>query len=50
LGSRFLIPSSVAGEAVGDYAYIDDRAMQWNGVAWIPSLWKDFAVWTKVDA
>ena len=44
------LASGVAGEAVRDYAYIDDKAMQWNGLAWIPSLWKDFAVWTRVDA
>jgi hypothetical protein len=35
----------VAGEAVGDVAFVNDKAMEWDGSAWMPSLWRDFAVW-----
>jgi len=35
------------GERPGDYAIVDDTAMQWDGRAWIPSSWTDFAVWKK---
>ena len=35
------------GECVGDYAVVSDRAMEWDGTAWVPSAWKDFAVWKK---
>ena len=35
----------VDGETVGDFAFVDEKAMVWNGHAWTPSPWKDFAVW-----
>ena len=35
------------GEAIGDYAVVNDRAMEWDGHDWVPSAWKDFAVWKK---
>ena len=35
------------GEHVGDYAVVNERAMEWDGHAWVPSSWKDFAVWKK---
>jgi hypothetical protein len=38
------------GENIGDHAFVDERAMRWDGDAWQPLLWKDFAVWTKADA
>ncbi|MEO8697041.1 MAG: hypothetical protein ABI658_26265 [Acidimicrobiales bacterium] len=38
------------GENAGDQAFVDERAMYWDGDAWQPLLWKDFAVWTKADA
>ena len=41
--------SHVIGENIGDHAFVDERAMYWDGDAWIPLLWKDFAVWTKAD-
>jgi hypothetical protein len=39
--------SYAIGESVGDHAFVDERAMYWDGDAWLPLLWKDFAVWTK---
>lgn len=42
--------SHVIGEHVGDHAFVDDHAMYWDGDAWQPLLWKDFAVWTKAEA
>jgi hypothetical protein len=41
--------SHVIGENIGDQAFVDERAMYWDGDAWLPLLWKDFAVWTKAD-
>ena len=41
--------SHVIGENIGDHAFVDERAMYWDGDAWLPLLWKDFAVWTKAD-
>ena len=41
--------SHAIGENVGDPAFVDERAMYWDGDAWLPLLWKDFAVWTKAD-
>ena len=35
------------GEQVGDYAVVNDRAMEWDGQSWVPSAWKDFAVWKQ---
>lgn len=35
------------GESIGDYAVVNDRAMEWDGQEWVPSAWKDFAVWKK---
>ena len=43
------IRSHAIGENIGDHAFVDDRAMYWDGDAWRPLLWKDFAVWTKAD-
>ena len=41
--------SHVIGENIGDHAFVDERAMYWDGDAWLPLLWKDFALWTKAD-
>jgi hypothetical protein len=30
------------GEAVGDYAVLDDTAVEWDGHQWVPSAWKNF--------
>jgi hypothetical protein len=27
------------GEAVGDYAVVNDTAVEWNGNDWVPSRW-----------
>jgi hypothetical protein len=43
------LPGDCPGEQVGDYAFVDGRAMEWNGFRWTISPWKDFAVW-KVAA
>jgi hypothetical protein len=40
----------VEGEAVGDRAYVDYIAVEWDGSRWLPSPWKDFAVWRRSDA
>jgi len=40
-----LLPADVDGETAGDYAFINDRAMEWDGQSWVPLPWKDFAVW-----
>ena len=32
------------GESVGDYAVVNERAVEWDGQAWVPSAWKDLAV------
>ena len=40
----------VAGEAVADRAYLDDVAVEWDGVRWVPAPWRDFAVWRRSDA
>jgi hypothetical protein len=37
------------GEKPGDYAFVDGKAMEWNGFRWVSTPWKDFAVW-KVAA
>jgi hypothetical protein len=29
------------GEAVGDYAVMNESAVEWNGSDWVPSTWKD---------
>lgn len=42
--------SHAIGENIGDHAFVDERAMRWDGDAWQPLLWKDFAVWTKAIA
>ena len=42
--------SHVIGERVGEHAFVDERAMCWDGDAWQPLLWKDFAVWKQVKA
>ena len=41
--------SHVIGETIGDHAFVDERAMSWDGDNWQPLLWKDFAVWKKGD-
>jgi hypothetical protein len=41
--------SHAIGENIGDHAFVDERAMYWDGDAWLPLLWKDFAVWTRAD-
>ena len=41
--------SHAIGENVGDQAFVDERAMYWDGDSWQPLLWKDFAVWTRAD-
>lgn len=38
------------GESVGDQAFVEGRAMQWDGTRWVASMWKDFALWRKEDA
>ena len=43
------LTSACDGEAVGDQAFVDGRAMTWNGDKWVNSLWKDFALWQKED-
>ena len=40
--------AQVIGETVGDHAFVDERAMSWDGENWQALLWKDFAVWKKV--
>ena len=35
------------GERIGDYAVVDERATKWDGRAWVPSAWTDFAVWRQ---
>ena len=42
--------AEVNGENVGDYAFVDGTAMEWNGEAWIPSPWRDFAVWKTAES
>jgi hypothetical protein len=42
-----VLASTVEGEHVGDQAFVDGRAMHWDGDKWVVSLWKDFAVWRK---
>ena len=39
----------VHGEKVGDHAFVDGRAMHWDGRAWLPLPWKDFAVWRTAE-
>jgi hypothetical protein len=43
------LTSACAGEAVGDQAFVDGRAMQWDGTGWVASMWKDFALWRNED-
>lgn len=45
-----VLEGSVEGERVGDQAFVDGRAMQWDGRRWVLSMWKDFAVWRKEAA
>jgi hypothetical protein len=35
------------GEKQGDFAILDDIAMEWDGKSWVASPWRDFAVWKK---
>jgi hypothetical protein len=35
------------GEAVGDYAVVNERAVEWDGRAWVPSAWTNFSVSKK---
>jgi hypothetical protein len=44
------LTSALDGEAVGDQAFVEGRAMQWDGTRWVASMWKDFALWRKEDA
>jgi hypothetical protein len=32
------------GQAVGDYAVINDSAVEWNGREWVPSSWHALVV------
>ena len=40
----------VDSEAVGDRAYLNDLAVEWDGSRWVPAPWSDFAVWRRGDA
>ena len=40
----------VDGEAIGDRAYVNDIAVEWDGSRWVPAPWRDFAVWRRADA
>jgi len=42
--------AEVQGEKVGDYAFVDGTAMEWNGQSWVPSPWRDFAVWKTAES
>ena len=44
------LASAFDGEAVGDQAFVEGRAMQWDGTRWVASMWKDFALWRREDA
>ena len=39
----------VEGENVGDYAFVNGTAMEWDGEQWVASPWKDFAVWKMAE-
>ena len=30
------------GETVGDYAVLNDTAVEWDGTQWVPSAWQNF--------
>jgi len=40
-----VLPAETPGEAAGDSAFINGRAVEWDGRAWVALPWKDFAVW-----
>ena len=40
-----VLPAEVEGEDAGDYAFINGRAVEWDGRGWAALPWKDFAVW-----
>jgi hypothetical protein len=42
-----LLTSDATGERVGDQAFVDGRAMHWDGNGWVLSMWKDFATWRR---
>ena len=42
--------AEIDGENVGDYAFVNGTAMEWNGQSWVPSPWKDFAVWKTAES
>ena len=42
--------AEVEGESVGDYAFVDGTAMEWNGQSWVSSPWRDFAVWKMAES
>jgi hypothetical protein len=43
------LDGDIAGETVGDVAFVNDKAMEWDGLVWVPSPWKDFAVWRRIS-
>jgi hypothetical protein len=42
-----LLTGDCVGERAGDQAFVDGRAMHWDGREWVLSLWKDFATWRR---
>ena len=40
-----VLPAETPGEAAGHYAFINGRAVEWDGGDWVALPWKDFAVW-----
>ncbi|HUP75799.1 MAG TPA: hypothetical protein VM282_22380 [Acidimicrobiales bacterium] len=43
------LPADVDGERVGDLAFVNGVAMEWNGQSWSPAPWRDFAAWKMAD-
>ncbi|MEO5842960.1 MAG: hypothetical protein ABIQ73_26615 [Acidimicrobiales bacterium] len=43
-----VLPADVDGEADGDVAYIDGKAMKWDGARWVACPWSEFALWVPV--
>ena len=40
-----VLPAETPGEDAGHYAFINGRAAEWDGGAWVALPWKHFAVW-----